>query len=57
LVKQIKQKKLTELPEYMKPFSVGFDILDLIEILKKYNISQKTGNAVINFYYGRKVSD
>lgn len=57
MIKQAKQKRFTDFPEYMKPFNIGFDILDLIEILKKYEISQKTGNAVINFYCGRKVND
>lgn len=32
------------------PFKIGFDILDLIDILKKYNIPQKQALAVIRFY-------
>lgn len=51
------QKELKDFPDYIKPFSVGFDILDLIDILKKYNVSQKTSKAVINFYCGRKIND
>lgn len=46
-----KQKQLS-FPECLKPFSVGFDILDLIDILRKYNVQQKTSIACIKFYCG-----
>jgi len=48
----LKQKTLKDFSNDLKPFNVGFDILDLINILKKYNISQKTSKACIRFYCG-----
>lgn len=46
-------KKFTDFPEWFKPFKIGFDVLDLIDIINKYNIPQKTAKALINFYCGR----
>jgi len=46
------QKTLKDFPNDLKPLSIGFDILDLIDILRKYNVPQKTSKAYIRFYYG-----
>lgn len=42
-----------QFPEQLKLFEIGFDVLDLIDILKKYDVPQKTAKATINFYCGR----
>lgn len=49
----INQKTFNNFPEWFKPFSIGFDIIDLMEVLKKYDIPQKTSLACIRFYCGR----
>jgi len=38
--------------EQLKLFNVDFDILDLIDILKKYDVPQKYAIAYIRFYAG-----
>lgn len=40
--------------ELLKPFSIGFDILDLKDILKQYEIKPILANAVIRFYAGKR---
>lgn len=40
---------------YLYPFKIDYEILFLIDILKDYNISQKTSKAIINFYCGKKI--
>ena len=37
------------------PFDIDFDVLYLIDILIKYNISQKISIVTIKFYCGRKI--
>lgn len=39
----------------IKPFVIGFDILDLIDIIKKYNVNEKTGIFLIKFYSGESI--
>lgn len=41
-------------PEQLKLFSVGFDILDLINVLKKYNVGCLSSLACIRFYSGKR---
>ena len=45
----------SEFPEWIRPFNIGFDILDLIDILKKYDVPPKIAVACIRFYCGRKL--
>lgn len=50
-----KQKTLKDFPEWFKPFDIGFDILDLVDILKYYYVPMKTVRACIKFYSGKSV--
>lgn len=50
----MKQKEL-DFPEWFKPFKIGFEFLDLIDILKKYDVPMKTARACIRFYAGKSV--
>jgi len=51
----MKKQKQLSFPERLKLFSVDFDILDLIDILKHYDVPTKTSQACIRFYAGKKL--
>lgn len=45
---------MKDFPEQLKLFSIGFDVLDLIDILKKYDVNSLVANTCIRFYSGKK---
>ena len=48
-------EKLKYIDCSLYPFDIDFDVLDLVDILIKYGVSQKIGIVTIKFYCGRKI--